>query len=387
VRIGRKREKNTGQVCPLCGGEGAQPWFRLGDWTVHRCRGCSFAFTMRTAGPEGGALPPDDSEYRGKTWTGKEYLDSVEEFVAHYDPLLAKLEAWVRPGRLLDIGCGPGFLMEAARRRGWEVIGVDPSAFAARYVSETFGLQVVTAAFDTAEFAEGSFDAITMIHSVEHVPDPIATVTRVRRLLRTSGVVFIETPNLECDESRGLGEKWYALNPSEHASLFSPATLALLLEKAGLRALEISAPVRAPVPSGYVVRAWAERAPPPFISSAELAEAIQDLLPTDRAGESVSLPRAVDAFMTRGEAAVTLAEALGLATAGGPEQSSGTSPTAPFTDVPAEHPAFRHIYLLRDAGIVTGHFDSTFAPDDHLLRGDLQRLIDRCREWLSKRGR
>jgi len=390
VRVSWKRNMRL-QTCKLCGSSAPEPWFRLGHWTVFRCPGCSLAFGVPTTPLPPGTSAPGCSQYRGKTWTGKEYLDSAQEFMDYYDPLLGKLEDWVAPGRLLDVGCGPGFLMMASRRRGWDATGVDPSPFSASYASETFGLEVITATLDAAKLPDASFDAVVMMHSIEHFADPPRAMARVHALLRPAGVVFLETPNLDCDESRAYLERWSAWNLSEHSCVFSPATLTLLLEKAGLRVLEVCAPVRSPDPYMPALWAWAERAATRYVTRGEVSRAVEELLP---AGErtrqrSLSLWRDAasdpDVLVTRAEAAVVLAEALGMtrnAEKGG--RVGAASETAPFTDIPTGHQASRQVYLLRNAGIVGGRPDGTFAPDEYLAREDLRRLIGRAKESMAR---
>ncbi len=239
---------------------------------------------------------------------------------------------------------------------------------------------MVSASLEEAVLPETPFDAVTLVHALEHFADPVGVTARALPLLKPGGVLFVETPNADSDESRAFGEGWLGWNQQEHVCVFTPAALTLLLEKVGFRVIEVSAPLYAPEPASYVVQAWAERPMPPYATRAQLAQAVRELTGTTQTGTAGPPTDLSTAFVTRGEAAIALAQALGL-TADGPP------PASPFSDVPAEHLAFRHIHLLWDAGIVSGRFDSTFAPDDHLLRGDLQRLIDRCREWLSKRGR
>jgi hypothetical protein len=98
-----------------------------------------------------------------------------------------------------------------------------------------------------------------MVHSIEHVADPVSAMTVVRSVLRPEGVVFVETPNAECEASRFLGNDWQYLNLPEHAFIFDPATIALLFRRTGLRVLEIQAPVRMANPHGAALWAWAER--------------------------------------------------------------------------------------------------------------------------------
>jgi len=258
-----RQPSKLGPVCRLCGSLDAAVRLRQSPWVLWRCARCGVWFSLPETGPLPPLRPTVDSEFRELTWSQKPYVDSMEEFIEYHDPLLAQLEKWAPPGRLLDVGCGLGFCMEAARRRGWKVVGVEPEVYATTYAAEKLGLEVVQATLEDAAFPEASFDAVLMVHSIEHVADPVRTMAAVRSVLRPEGVVFVETPNAECEASRFFGDDWQYLNLPEHAFIFDPATIALLFRRTGLRVLEIQAPVRMANPHGAALWAWAERPGPP----------------------------------------------------------------------------------------------------------------------------
>lgn len=95
--------------------------------------------------------------------------------------------------RLLDVGCGGAWLAEHFD----DYAGVDVSADAVAAASER-GLDVRRIEpSDPLPFADGEFDAVVLKDVLEHVPDPVAMVLEVRRVLRPGGRVFASSPDAQ----------------------------------------------------------------------------------------------------------------------------------------------------------------------------------------------
>jgi SAM-dependent methyltransferase len=117
-----------------------------------------------------------------------------------------------------------------------DVVAFEPNA--ANAASAASAVRFVPALFNeagvaTAELSNGSFDAITMWHSLEHVPDPNATVALARRLLKPGGVLYVCVPNLDSLQADLAAEHWCYLDVPHHVSHFSPNGLAQVLARAG----------------------------------------------------------------------------------------------------------------------------------------------------------
>jgi 2-polyprenyl-3-methyl-5-hydroxy-6-metoxy-1,4-benzoquinol methylase len=139
------------------------------------------------------------------------------------------------PARLLDHGCGTGVFLEIARRRGYEVFGIDVSAWAIETLRRERGLPAAQATLEAGWGEDGSFDVVTSWDVLEHSPDPARTLVHIRRLLRPAGVLVLTTPDLEGVDARLLGRLWYGYTKiPEHYYFYSRRTLASLVRKAGL---------------------------------------------------------------------------------------------------------------------------------------------------------
>jgi SAM-dependent methyltransferase len=141
------------------------------------------------------------------------------------------------PGRLLDIGCGPGLLLEEAAALGWKASGVEPSIWAVEE-GHRRGLEIQRGTSDNVDLESGSFDVIVANDVIEHVPDPPGFGRRLFELLKPGGVVYLCTPDVSSVVARTLRRWWWSVLPG-HLFYFSPETLARVLQAAGLRVLKV----------------------------------------------------------------------------------------------------------------------------------------------------
>jgi SAM-dependent methyltransferase len=140
-----------------------------------------------------------------------------------------------RPGCLLDVGCGNGAYLCSMRDRGWDVMGLEVDAKAARIAKERFGLHVVTSPLESAGLQTSFFDAITLSHVIEHVPDPQVLLRQCFLLLKIGGKLAITTPNLKSLAHHFFKNCWGALDPPRHLVLFCPRSLVSQVNNAGFR--------------------------------------------------------------------------------------------------------------------------------------------------------
>lgn len=146
---------------------------------------------------------------------------------------------FVAGGRLLDIGCGNGKFLLKMRGLGWRCQGLDFSAQAVQ-VCRQHGLEVSQGDLDSAGFAAASFDAITARHLIEHVPDPLALLGGMARILKPGGRLYLETPNTAALLRAWFGIHWFANDAPRHLVLFSRATLLSAARRCGLDCVSVT---------------------------------------------------------------------------------------------------------------------------------------------------
>jgi SAM-dependent methyltransferase len=100
----------------------------------------------------------------------------------------------VPPGQLLDVGAGIGTFLAIARDEGWAVEGTEVSSTAIAHAQERYGLALRAGLLEEAA-PPGPYDAISLWHVIEHVPDPVATLRFCHGILRDRGRIILAMPN------------------------------------------------------------------------------------------------------------------------------------------------------------------------------------------------
>jgi SAM-dependent methyltransferase len=162
----------------------------------------------------------------------------IDKHLRALDGVLERLESSVtRRGKLLDVGCNRGFLLEAARRRGWSVVGIELSDAEASRARSDFGLTVHGTLDDVAH---EQFDLIVAWHVLEHTLDPVEFLRDASSLLAPEGILAIQVPSfgaLATFINRGM---FSSLVCAVHNFYFERASLTNAIVTAGLTAVDVS---------------------------------------------------------------------------------------------------------------------------------------------------
>jgi SAM-dependent methyltransferase len=137
------------------------------------------------------------------------------------------------PRRALDVGCGDGRFLGALAERGWEVEGLETDPRAAALARRRIGGTVHEAPLETLALPEGAFGLVSLLHVLEHVPDPRAALAAARRALARGGRLLIAVPNVGSLEAAFFRSVWYPLDLPRHYWGFTPHTLVRLVETSG----------------------------------------------------------------------------------------------------------------------------------------------------------
>lgn len=155
---------------------------------------------------------------------------------------------------LLDVGAGLGVFPYGMKQAGWECTALDPDPQVGRHLAEVVGVRAVTGDFFSVPAEDlGDFDVVTLNKVIEHVQDPVAMLKKAAEVLDPNGFLYVEVPDVAASRE-GPGREEYFI---EHLHVFSPASLAMTVERAGLH-LKLIERIREP--SGkFTLRAFMAR--------------------------------------------------------------------------------------------------------------------------------
>ena len=216
--------------CLVCGEANGSEFWSFGR--LHsRCLRCG---TIRKLMPR--------SEYASinPTYDPGAYVDGysaleLEEYMQISNKREVLLEAVeLAPGNgtgkaFLDIGCGMGGYMLAAKQLGFEVLGFEPSANHARVATEILHLPVVLDYFTSDRLEGRTFDLIMLSPVIEHIYDQGHFLEDVMSALAPGGALIIVTPNARSLIASIAGSHWPMLRPVDHVNLLSPEAFEFLL--------------------------------------------------------------------------------------------------------------------------------------------------------------
>jgi SAM-dependent methyltransferase len=245
--------------CPICGDDDPKLRYQITRFQVLTCQACTQIYLYPLLSPE------EIREMFDQLYTSGE--GSVPELKSYYaycyddepsNPLVQLYESWLdeiekhhAPGRILDVGCGTGLFLSAARRRGWEPFGIDDSEEATKHAREEFGLDVWVGDFKDFHAEDRRFDVITGWDILEHARKPLEVLYAMRSRLADSGIVALTTPNqrniidlvagsfyrLSGGRATGYLEKFYI---EQHFLYYTPDTLAQALVRGGFEVASIA---------------------------------------------------------------------------------------------------------------------------------------------------
>ncbi len=236
--------------CNICGSKEIFLYHKdHNNRSIYKCKSCKIQF-----------LNPQYSDeylsnfYSKYTKDEPEWDEPLEKCHNYYLSIIEKYS--IIRGKLLDIGCGKGHLLSAAKARGWSVEGYDVDSFSAEKIGSKIGVKIHCGDFTKINWCPKKYDVITMHQVIEHLKDPIQYLPIIAAALKDYGILFIALPNINSFSSvtklalekaklkrKRVGAYYDA---GHHLFYYTPKTLKFLLARFGFEAIYFR--------SGYKVR-------------------------------------------------------------------------------------------------------------------------------------
>lgn len=201
------------------------------EWRVAECRSCGLGF-----------LNPRPSWQELEPYYSAQYAAYSHSHGAKADDEAVIAEAR-RTGRfrhipipegkrVLDVGCGGGYFLRICSKLGATVQGIEPSPIAAEQ-ARSQGIPVHYGMIDTLT-TRMRYDVITASQVLEHAPDPVAMLAKMRLLLAPGGMIWLAVPNADCCWAKVLGWKWDGADLPYHLLHFGSRSMETAAKRAGL---------------------------------------------------------------------------------------------------------------------------------------------------------
>lgn len=188
-----------------------------------RCRSCGVVSTIGKF---------DDSQYQSKKELERQYILQKELFedcakdIAKHFPITS--------GKLLDIGCGLGWLVIQAQKMGFDALGIDNGKACIDIGKKYLHANIKFASLENFKSRE-KFDIITLNHVLEHIEKPKTFLTKTKSFLNENGYLIIACPNIDSLMFKIFRQKWYGLVPNQHRFQYSPKSLKFLMGRTGFK--------------------------------------------------------------------------------------------------------------------------------------------------------
>ena len=235
---------------------------------VARCRSCSMVYLNPRPVPAlvlSGYAEAEDPLFVAQNEA------RIRAFEKTLGSLLRRLKLDGRWRRLLDVGCAGGAFLVAARRYGFETVGLEPSRWLASYARNRYQLDICDGVLEAGMFDPCSFDVVTLWDVMEHLTNPHETLALAASLLQPGGLLLVNYPDIGSLAARLLGQRW-PFWLGVHLLYYTRATIARQLGRAGFRVLDYR-PFWPALPLGYA----AQRAAPYFPAMGKVADLLEDL--------------------------------------------------------------------------------------------------------------
>jgi SAM-dependent methyltransferase len=225
--------------CNLCRADDYTVLFPKGAAQLHqivRCNHCGLMYANPQESVDCDIYTADDRLKAYQDWVeaSSQYFVKQHVQLPDQEEIIHMLNnLFPERGKLLEIGSYLGVFLNRIRADGWDVRGLEPDPGPANHSRSKYGLEVIGEFLPNAGFSDDEFDAVIMLHVIEHVPNPVEILHEIHRILKTDGVLIVETPRFDSFMFKFLGRRERSITIPGHIYFFTTQTLQQILERNG----------------------------------------------------------------------------------------------------------------------------------------------------------
>lgn len=231
--------------CILCGGSENELiyYFEKFENKIVKCN-CGFIYSSLEF--RDNVLEAYENDY----WTSyqikqgeKSIFDRIQEFEFISKERLGYIQKFKKNGRLLDVGCSMGFLVNESNKLGFSSVGIEVNQECIIEGTKLYnGIELYLTDLDN--FIGGKFDIITSFNVIEHLDDPINFLLECEKRLSDDGIIVIGTHDIESETHKKLKSDWKQITvDGDHLYYFSIETMKRLVNICGLETIETHKPI------------------------------------------------------------------------------------------------------------------------------------------------
>lgn len=234
-------KQETVERCPVCNGNELSHFLQAKDYTttgevfsIQRCKTCELGITSPRPDQQKITQYYQSDKYISHTGGKKNITDTLYRVARNFMMRwkLKTIQDYQATGKLLDYGCGTGEFLAFMKENGWTISGIEPSS-TARIKAEK---NIDTTVFETiGNLPHEEYDVITLWHVAEHLHQLEDTIARLKQHLKTGGVFLIAVPNYQSPDGEFYKSNWAGFDVPRHLWHFTKKSIAILLEKNGMR--------------------------------------------------------------------------------------------------------------------------------------------------------
>jgi len=222
--------------CIVCDSNNYEVLFEAGKAQkeqILKCKNCGLMYANNTKGVSD--IKNLESAGRGVEIT-KQYMKKQQIQINDYKEIDREIMSRIRRrASILEIGANIGILLNYFKGKGYSVCGIEPNVWCANFARKKFGLNVYASDLIAAKFNRESFDAVVMLHVIEHLQNPNVELKEIHRILKDGGYLVVETPSFDSLSFKLLRHRERSIRCTGHLFFFTLSTLKLLLEKNGFQ--------------------------------------------------------------------------------------------------------------------------------------------------------